>query len=137
MYLSVNGKSVLLTLLQRYSIKPNPGAKTFHPLRNFGSLSPNAVTGRKPDAPQRTGAYISSQHHPETHMITRTLPKFLALTLAAIVSASWLSTVVTAMHSQPAPALYSIELPTVVIVAQKASAPQASAHAPALPAKNV
>ncbi len=70
-------------------------------------------------------------------MTTRTLPKFFALTLAAAISASWLSTVVTGMHSQPAPALYSIELPTVVIVAQKASAPQASAQAQALPAKNV
>ena len=70
-------------------------------------------------------------------MTTRTLPKFFAMTLAATISAGWLGTVVTAMHSQPAPALYSIELPTVVIVAQKASAPQASAQAQALPAKNV
>jgi len=43
---------------------------------------------------------------------------------------------VTGMHSQPAPALYSIELPTVVIVAQRASAPQATAQVQPLPVKN-
>ena len=69
-------------------------------------------------------------------MTTHTLPKLFALTLAALISASWLSTVVTAMHSQPAPALYSIELPTVVIVAQKASAPQATAQVQAMPGRN-
>jgi hypothetical protein len=69
-------------------------------------------------------------------MTTHTLPKLIALTLAAAISATWLSTVVTGMHSQPAPALYSIELPTVVIVAQKASAPQATAQVQTLPGKN-
>jgi hypothetical protein len=69
-------------------------------------------------------------------MTTRTLPKLLALTLAATISAVWLGTVVTGMHSQSAPAMYSIELPTVVIVAHKASAPQATAQGQALPGKN-
>ncbi len=69
-------------------------------------------------------------------MTTHILPKLFALTLAAVISASWLGTVVTAMHSQPAPALYSIELPTVVIVAQKASAPQATAQVQSMPGKN-
>jgi len=44
--------------------------------------------------------------------------------------------VVTGMQSQTAPELYSIELPTVVIVAHKASAPEATAQAQALPGKN-
>ena len=66
-------------------------------------------------------------------MTTRTLPKFFALTLAAVISATGLSTVVTGMHSQPEPALYSIELPTVVIVAHKASAPQTTAQVQTMP----
>jgi hypothetical protein len=59
-----------------------------------------------------------------------------ALTLAAALSATWLSTVVTGMQTQIAPALHSIELPTVVIVAHRASAPQATAQAQATPGKN-
>jgi hypothetical protein len=66
-------------------------------------------------------------------MTLRTMPKLIALTLAAALSGTWLSTVVTGMHSQPAPTLLSIELPTVVVVAHKASAPQASAQARTMP----
>jgi hypothetical protein len=69
-------------------------------------------------------------------MTTSLLPKLLALTLAAAISSTWLSTVVTGMQTRSAPALYSIELPTVVVVAHKASAPQASAQAQPLPGKN-
>lgn len=69
-------------------------------------------------------------------MTTRTLPKLFALTLAAAISATWLGTVVTGMQRQPAPALYSIELPTVIIVAHKASAPQGTAQVQPLPGKS-
>lgn len=69
-------------------------------------------------------------------MTTRTLPKLFALTLATAISTGLLSTVVTGMQSQTAPEMYSIELPTVVIVAHKASAPEATAQAQALPGKN-
>ncbi len=61
-------------------------------------------------------------------MTTRTLPKFISLIVAFAVSAAWLSTVVNGMHSQPAPMLSSVELPRVVIVARKASAPEATAQ---------
>ncbi len=70
-------------------------------------------------------------------MTTRTLPKFFALTLATVISTGLLSTVVTGMQSQPAPDLYSIELPTVVIVAHKASAPHTTAQVQVLPGNNV
>jgi hypothetical protein len=99
-------------------------------------LSRKAVARRKADAAQGGIAYISSQHLTEITMTTRTLPKLFALTLAAAISATGLSTVVTGMQSQPTPALYSIELPTVVIVAHKASEPQATAQAQATPGKN-
>ena len=69
-------------------------------------------------------------------MTTQMLPKLVALTLATALSATWLSTVVTGMQTQSSPALHSIELPTVVIVAHKASAPQATAQAQATPGKN-
>ena len=64
------------------------------------------------------------------------MPKLIALILAAALSSTWLSTVVIGMHSQPAPTLHSIELPTVVVVAHKASAPQATAQACTTPGKN-
>jgi hypothetical protein len=69
-------------------------------------------------------------------MTTRLSPKLLALTLAAALSGTWLNTVVTGMHGQPASTLYSIELPTVVVVAHKAPALQATAQAQPLPGKN-
>ena len=69
-------------------------------------------------------------------MTTRTLTKFFALALAAAISAAWLSTIATGMQRQTAPTQYSIELPTVVIVAHKASAPQATALIQSAPAKN-
>ena len=61
-------------------------------------------------------------------MTTRPLPKLLALMLAAALSASCFSMIATGMQTRTAPTLHSIELPTVVIVAHKATAPQATAQ---------
>jgi hypothetical protein len=61
-------------------------------------------------------------------MTTRTLPKFISLIVAFAVSAAWLSTVVNGMQSQPAPMLSTVELPRVVVIARKASAPEATAQ---------
>jgi hypothetical protein len=99
-------------------------------------LSRKAATGRKANAELAAFAYIASHHYSDTTMTTRTLPKLFALTLAVAISTTWLGAVVTGMHSQPASVLYSIELPTVVIVAHKASAPQATAHVRATPGEN-
>ena len=58
----------------------------------------------------------------------------IALILSAACSAAWLSAVVVGMQSTAQPALRSIELPTVTIVARKASAPQATAQSkPSVP----
>jgi len=62
-------------------------------------------------------------------MTTRPLNKLIALMLAAALSATCLSTVATGMQTPTAPTLHSIELPTVVIVAHKAPAPQDTAQA--------
>jgi hypothetical protein len=48
--------------------------------------------------------------------------------VAFAVSAAWLSTVVNGMQSQPAPMLSTVELPRVVVIARKASAPEATAQ---------
>lgn len=70
-------------------------------------------------------------------MTTRPFSKFLALALGAGLSAAWLSTVVVGMQTpSQMPVLHSIELPTVVIVAHKASAPSATAQARTSSANN-
>lgn len=63
-------------------------------------------------------------------MTTRsTTSKFLGLTLGAALSITWLSTVVLGMQSASAPAVRTIELPTVVVVGQKSAATNATALA--------
>lgn len=62
-------------------------------------------------------------------MTTRTATKILSLTLGAALSITWLSTVVVGMHSASAPAVRTIELPTVVIVGKKTAAVDSTASA--------
>lgn len=62
-------------------------------------------------------------------MTTRNVSKILGLTLGAALSITWLSTVVVGMHSASAPAVRTIELPTVVIVGKKTAAVDATALA--------
>ena len=62
-------------------------------------------------------------------MTTRTITKILGLTLGAALSITWLSTIVVGMHSASAPAVRTIELPTVVVVGQKSAAVNATAQA--------
>jgi hypothetical protein len=70
-------------------------------------------------------------------MFTRPLSKFFAVVMGALLSAVWLGTIVTGMHNQAkAPVLHSIELPRVVIVAHKTSAPNTSAQAKPVTAHN-
>ena len=69
-------------------------------------------------------------------MTTRPLPKLISLVLATALSGAWLGSIVTGMQSQNAPTRYSIELPTVVIVAHKASAQNTSAKAPLAAGQN-
>lgn len=61
-------------------------------------------------------------------MTTSRRHHFIALTLGVGLSASWLSTVVLGMQNSATPSLRTIELAPVVIVARKASAPQATAQ---------
>lgn len=56
-------------------------------------------------------------------MTSSPLTKIVALALAAVLSAAWLDTVVVGMQSPVEPVMHSIELPTVVIVARKATEP--------------
>ena len=60
-------------------------------------------------------------------MTTLTITKFLCQTLCAALSMAWLSTVVVGMHSASAPAVRTIELPTVVVIGQKSAAVNATA----------
>lgn len=64
-------------------------------------------------------------------MTTRTKTKILGLMLGATLSMTWLSTLVVGMHtaSAPAPAVRTIELPTVVVIGQKSAAINATAQA--------
>ncbi len=64
-------------------------------------------------------------------MTTRTVSKILGLTLGAALSITWLSTIVVGMHSASAPAVRTIELPTVVVVGNKTAALGATALATA------
>lgn len=61
-------------------------------------------------------------------MTTSKRHQFIALIMGVGLSATWLSTVVVGMQSASAPTLRTIELAPVVIVARKASAPQATAQ---------
>ncbi len=69
-------------------------------------------------------------------MITRLSTKFFALALGSGLSVAWLSAVVVGMHQAPAPELHSIELPTVVVVARKATESSATAQAKPVAAKS-
>ncbi len=60
-------------------------------------------------------------------MTTRTTSKILGLTLGTALSITWLSTIVVGMQSASAPAVKTIELPTVVIVGHKSAALNATA----------
>lgn len=60
-------------------------------------------------------------------MTTRTASKILGITLGVTLSMAWLSTVVVGMHSASAPAVRTIELPSVVIVGKKSAAVDATA----------
>lgn len=60
-------------------------------------------------------------------MTTRTTSKILGLTLGAVLSITWLGTVVLGMQAASAPATRTIELPTVVIVGHKSAAVDATA----------
>lgn len=64
-------------------------------------------------------------------MASRTLSKILALTIGATLSVVWLSTIVVGLQSESKPAQRTIELPTVVIVAHKSAALNATAQLPA------
>jgi hypothetical protein len=69
-------------------------------------------------------------------MRTRPRTTFIALILGTGISAAWLSAVVIGMQSPAPPAMRTIELPQVVVVAHRASAPQATAQSKPFPAKN-
>ena len=60
-------------------------------------------------------------------MTQRTTTKILGLTLGAALSITWLSTIMVGMQTASAPAIRTIELPTVVIVGQKSAAVHATA----------
>ncbi len=62
-------------------------------------------------------------------MTTRTTSKILGLTLGAALSITWLSSIVVGMQGASAPAVKTIELPTVVIVGHKSAALNATALA--------
>lgn len=68
-------------------------------------------------------------------MASRTLSKILAMTIGATLSVVWLSTIVVGLQSETKPAQRTIELPTVVIVAHKSAALNATAQLPAHRAK--
>ncbi len=62
-------------------------------------------------------------------MTTRTASKILSLALGSALSVTWLGTVVVGMHSASAPAVRTMELPTVVIVGKRTAASDATALA--------
>jgi len=62
--------------------------------------------------------------------------KLIAALLCSGASVLWLSTVVVGMQSTAQPAVRTVEWPTVVVVAHRASAPQATAQSRLLPGKN-
>ena len=63
-------------------------------------------------------------------MTTRTTTKIFGLILGTTLSMTWLSTLVVGIQtaSAPAPAVRTIELPTVVVVGQKSAAINATAQ---------
>lgn len=69
-------------------------------------------------------------------MYTRPRNTLIALILGTGISAAWLSAVVVGMQTTAQPSVRTIELPTVVIVARKASAPQTTAQSKPSIAKN-
>jgi hypothetical protein len=117
-------------------IKPNFGHNRFPSTPCFKQFVTQSGGWSQSGCARHRFCLQSIPHHTETTMTTRLLPKMFALTLAAALSATWLSTVVTGMQAQSARTLHSIELPTVIVVAHKASAPQATAQAQATPGKN-
>jgi len=68
----------------------------------------------------------------------RTHPRhiLIALILGAAISATWLNAVVVGMQSPSQPGMHTIELPTVVVIAHKASATQATAQSKPTAAKS-
>jgi hypothetical protein len=86
-----------------------------------------AATGRKAGAQPQPLIYSSPQRNKEPTMTTRTASKILGITLGVTLSMAWLSTVVVGMHSASAPAVRTIELPSVVIVGKKSAAVDATA----------
>ena len=70
-------------------------------------------------------------------MTTRPTTTLLALTLGAALSMTWLSTVMVGMHSASAPAIQTIELPTVVVVGPKSTTVNATAMATSTRANKV
>ena len=68
-------------------------------------------------------------------MTTSTTTKILGLTMGAALSITWLGTVVLGMQSASAPAVRTIELPTVVVIGQKSAAVNATALATTLRAR--
>lgn len=69
-------------------------------------------------------------------MTTRLRTKFFALALGSGLSLVWLSAVVVGMQRPPAPVLHSIELPTVVVVARKATESSTTAQVKPVTAKD-
>ncbi|MBK6592025.1 MAG: hypothetical protein IPG23_04380 [Burkholderiales bacterium] len=69
-------------------------------------------------------------------MTTRLRTKFFALALGSGLSLVWLSAVVVGMQRPTAPVLHSIELPTVVVVARKATESSTTAQVKPVTAKN-
>jgi hypothetical protein len=72
---------------------------------------------------------LRTNNQTEPTMTTRRTHQILALIVGSTLSAICLSTVVVGMQRPEAPRLYSIELPTVTVVAHRAAAPQATAQA--------
>lgn len=71
-------------------------------------------------------------------MTTRSTSKILSLALGAVLSMTCLGGVVVGMQSASAPAVRTIELPTVVVVGKKSGSVEATALAntPALARKS-
>lgn len=61
-------------------------------------------------------------------MYTHPRNTLIALVLGTGISAAWLSAVVAGMQTTAQPSMRTMELPTVVVVARKASAPPATAQ---------
>ncbi len=60
-------------------------------------------------------------------MTTRTLSKIAFLSLGAVLSATWLSTIVVGMQAASTPAPRAVELPPVVVIGHKSAALDATA----------